>query len=227
MSQVRPVSARFITSAVEEKGWPAGLGPEVAFCGRSNVGKSTLLNALCGRAGLARVSRTPGRTRLLNFFGVTLRDGEDRDTEVVLADLPGFGYAQVSRAERAGWRSMVERYFVGRAALRAVVVLVDSRRAQDVGDDPALLQEERDLAVWLSAQGKAVVVVMTKADKLGKSQRKPAAEKAARFLGCGAPVVFSALAETAACSDGLWRRLSPRLLSAGSPAQPGAAIIDT
>lgn len=206
------IGAEFLVSAVEPKGWPRDRGPEVAFCGRSNVGKSTLLNAVCGRTGLARVSRTPGRTRLLNFFLVKVRRG-GQDQELVLADLPGFGYAQVSRTERSAWRGMVERYFTGRRELRAVVLLIDSRRALEVDDDPTLLQEEAELYRWLQGLGKAVVVVMTKADKLSKSQRKPAAERAARLLGCGGQmVVFSA--HTGEGLGELWRRLLSSLVSA-------------
>ena len=99
---IRVLDARFLTTAVEESGWPPGEVNEIAFVGRSNVGKSSMINALTGRRKLVRVSGTPGRTRTLNFFEVLLdRDGERRTLR--LADLPGYGFAKVSRAERSSF----------------------------------------------------------------------------------------------------------------------------
>src|SRR6516162_3175454 len=117
---MKVLEADFLTSATEKSagaGWPAAGPPEIAFAGRSNVGKSTLLAALMQRRGLVRVSSTPGRTRLINFFRLLT----DRLGELRLVDLPGYGYAKVSKAERETWRPFVERYLGGgRATLRAV-----------------------------------------------------------------------------------------------------------
>ena len=161
---IRVLDARFLTTAVEEAGWPAPEVPEIAFVGRSNVGKSSMINALTGRRKLVRVSNTPGRTRTLNFFDVLLeRDGSRRT--VRLADLPGYGFARVSRAERASWEAMITPYLEKRSSLRGVVAIVDA----EVG---ATADDVRTLA-YLVAAGRRVLVAATKLDRLGKSHRKP------------------------------------------------------
>ena len=161
---IRVLDARFLTTAVEEAGWPAADVPEIAFVGRSNVGKSSMINALTGRRKLVRVSNTPGRTRTLNFFDVLLeRDGSRRT--VRLADLPGYGYAKVSQAERASWERMITTYLQKRSSLRGVVAIVDA----EVG---ATEDDVRTLA-YLVAAGRRVLVAATKVDRLGKSHRKP------------------------------------------------------
>jgi GTP-binding protein len=124
--------------------------PEVAFAGRSNVGKSSLLNTLVRRTALARVSRTPGRTREINFFEI--------NGEFILVDLPGYGYARVSKADRAAWRPLIEGYLRDSAMLRGLVLLLDARR------DPTP-DDERMLA-FLAERGLPVLVVITKIDKL-------------------------------------------------------------
>jgi len=146
--------AEFVTSAVRKSDYPAGELPEVALAGRSNVGKSSLLNRLAVRKSLARTSKTPGRTRLINFF---LINGVFR-----LVDLPGYGYAKVSARERESWRKMVEDYLSTRKNLRGVVLLVDSRHpptSQDV-----------QMYGWLKHRGIPAAVVATKADKLSRSK---------------------------------------------------------
>ncbi len=194
---VRIASAEFERSAAAPGDWPAvdPEWPEVAFCGRSNVGKSSLMNFLVERKGLARVSRTPGRTRLTNFFKVEIVDGERR-RKLRLVDLPGFGYAQVSKSERATWRPAIEAYLARRDGLRAVVLLVDARRGPEL--------DERELAPWIARRGVAVVPVLTKADKLAKHERRLAADAAARTLAAR-PVLTSA--EKNEGRDELWRRL--------------------
>src|SRR3954447_9146724 len=118
---MRPRSARFVISASRPEEFPTGDLPEVAFAGRSNVGKSSLINTLPGVDGLARTSRTPGRTRLLNWFRVEpLKGGA-----LHFVDLPGYGYAAVDRGLRASWRPLMESYLTDRPALRAVVLLID------------------------------------------------------------------------------------------------------
>ncbi len=170
---IRVLDSRFLTTAVEEAGWPAGDVPEVAFVGRSNVGKSSMINALTGRRKLVRVSNTPGRTRTLNFFDVVLeRDGARRT--VRLADLPGYGFAKVSKAERSSWERMITTYLERRASLRGVVAIVDA----EVG---ATEDDVRTLAYLVTA-GRRVLVAATKLDRLAKSHRKPRLSETAERL---------------------------------------------
>ena len=161
---IRVLDASFLTTAVEEAGWPAADVPEIAFVGRSNVGKSSMINALTGRRKLVRVSNTPGRTRTLNFFDVLLERGELRRA-VRLADLPGYGFAKVSRDERANWERMITTYLQRRTSLRGVVAIVDA----EVG---ATEDDVRTLA-YLVSGGRRVLVAATKLDRLGKARRKP------------------------------------------------------
>jgi GTP-binding protein len=192
---MRPRRAEFVTSASEPRGFPRPELPEVAVAGRSNVGKSSLINALAGAPGLARTSNTPGRTRLLNWFRIEPQKGP----AFVLVDLPGFGYARVSKTMRASWRPLVEAYVQGREVLRAVILLVDARRGAE--------EEEQDLVAWLADLGVPVQVVLTKADKLPKSKRKPASGGVRRELGLPRdPIVSSA--ETGEGLPELWRFLT-------------------
>ncbi|HVO21136.1 MAG TPA: ribosome biogenesis GTP-binding protein YihA/YsxC, partial [Anaeromyxobacter sp.] len=125
---VQVASAEFARTATRREDWPRGSAPEFAFVGRSNVGKSSMLNALTRRKGLARVSNSPGRTRALQFFDVTYRPTPAaRPRPLRLCDLPGYGYAKVSKAERDRWAAMIEDYLRSREALRAVVLIVDAR----------------------------------------------------------------------------------------------------
>lgn len=142
--------------------------PEVAVLGRSNVGKSSVINALVGRKNLARTSSTPGKTRRIYFFRV--------EGALYLVDLPGFGWAKVGREERAAWQPMVESYLRGtRAALRGAIVLIDLRRGP--GD------EERSLLEWLRSEGIEVRVIWTKSDKLKAGQVARQADGFAAELG--------------------------------------------
>jgi GTP-binding protein len=201
--RLRVVRAEFVRSGADPSvgaGWPASGPPEVAFLGRSNVGKSTLLGALMGQRGLVRTSSTPGRTRLINFFRVLVKAGGRPDpTELAFVDLPGFGYAKVSREERAAWRPFVEAYLERRPTLKACVLIVDARRVDD-GE----LFDETELATWLTDRGLALVLVMTKSDKLAKHERRPAAERLRRRFAV-APVAVSATSGDGL--DELWRRL--------------------
>jgi GTP-binding protein len=163
------VRARFVTSAARPGDFPPETLPEVAVVGRSNVGKSSLINALVGQDGLARTSRTPGRTRLINWFEI---GGQPR---FFLVDLPGYGYAEVSQQTREGWRPLIEAYLAQRASLAGVLLLVDIRRnAED---------EELDFVPWLAQRGTPLVVALTKADKLPKNKRTLEAARAKKLLG--------------------------------------------
>jgi GTP-binding protein len=199
---MRVVEAEFLQSGTDDPaGWPPEGPPEIAFIGRSNVGKSTLLAALLGRKALVRTSATPGRTRLINFFSCAVED-QGRRTELRLVDLPGFGYAKVAKSEREAWRPFIQRYLGQRATLRAGVLLVDARR-QPTRDEP-LFFSESEIAGWLAGRGVTVLPALTKADQLRKHERKPAAERVRGILGAP-PLVISATSGDGV--DELWRRL--------------------
>lgn len=161
------VKARFVISASKPTEFPAENLPEIAVVGRSNVGKSSLINALVGQDGLARTSRTPGRTRLVNWFEI--------DTKFHLVDLPGYGYAEVSRDMRESWRPLIESYLSDRKTLAGVLMLIDVRRGPE--------EEELDFVPWLEAKEIPIVVALTKADKLAKNKRMLEVLKAKKALG--------------------------------------------
>ena len=159
---MKVIAADFLTTAVAPEGWPSDDVPEIAFVGRSNVGKSSMLNKLTGRKGLARVSGTPGRTRTLNFFDLTL-DRAARKEKIRFCDLPGYGFAKVSRSDRAQWAEMIEGYLTERKPLKAVVVIIDSK-VGPTDDDLEMLR-------WLESAGRRPIVVATKIDKMPKAHR--------------------------------------------------------
>src|SRR6476469_4819430 len=145
--EVRISEAEFTAGAQKREQLPAPKGPEIAFAGRSNVGKSSLLNMMLARKGLARTSRTPGCTRQINFFDIAVAGGP----KLVFVDLPGYGYAKVSKAESRDWKKLLEGYLQERTTLEAVVVLVDARRGVE--------QDERDLIEFLGLRKGLPVVV--------------------------------------------------------------------
>jgi GTP-binding protein len=147
-------SVQFEKGAVHPFGWVPPTLPEFAFLGRSNVGKSTLLNALLGRRSVARVSSQPGKTREINFFRV--------NESLRFVDLPGYGYAAVSEATRRQFRRMIETYVAEREPLLRIFHLIDIRH------DPT--EEDRRVHGWLLELGKVVCVVATKADKIGRTK---------------------------------------------------------
>lgn len=165
--------------------------PEVALAGRSNVGKSSLLNRLVGQRGLARVSKTPGRTQQINFFVV-----EERLT---LVDLPGYGFARVPREVQAEWKGLVEGYLTVRPNLRAVGVLVDLRRG--IQDDDRMLLE------YVSSLGLASFVVVTKIDKLARGERL----LRLRAMQATGIAVVATSAQTGDGIEELWEAIEARL----------------
>ncbi len=190
------VDARFVLGVPAAAQLPPPTLMEVAFAGRSNVGKSSLLNTLMQRHGLARTSGTPGCTRQLNVFEVAL--SEDRRFHFV--DLPGYGYARVSKAERRSWGPMIEGYLRERPSLRALFLLVDVRRGLE-DDDVALLE----FLTAVRPEGSCrVYVVATKLDKIVRAKQKPAVE-AVKSVAKVPVVGFSS--ETGAGRDELWRRI--------------------
>jgi GTP-binding protein len=156
---VKPASAERIASATGPEGFPRGGLPEIAILGRSNVGKSSLLNQLVARKRLAFASSKPGTTRLLHFYKVERTGGA-----LVLVDVPGYGFARVSRTERDAWRALVEGYLQDRAPLRACLLLQDVRR--DLSEDETLLLP------WLAERGVPTIAALTKCDKLSANERR-------------------------------------------------------
>lgn len=142
--------AKLLISAVSEQQFPEGNLPEIAFVGRSNVGKSSLINMILGRRSFARTSQTPGKTRTINFYEI--------NQQLRLVDLPGYGYAKVSKAEKAKWAGFIERYIEGREELLRVVLLLDARH-EPTQDDKAMIQ-------YLRHQGRPFLVALTKIDKV-------------------------------------------------------------
>jgi GTP-binding protein len=182
------VKARFVISASQTSEFPPPSLPEVAVVGRSNVGKSSLINALVGHDGLARTSRTPGRTRLANWFAI-----EER---FFLVDLPGYGYAEVSQATRESWRPLIEGYLAERKSLAGVLLLIDIRRG--------VQDEELDFLPWLAEREMPVVLALTKADKLAKNKRSLEVTRARQALALRRdPVAVSA--QSGEGVDPLWR----------------------
>ena len=205
--ETRVLDATFVAGATDGEGLPPPTLVEVAFAGRSNVGKSSLLNAMMQRRGLARTSNTPGCTRQLNVFEVRCADG----LTLRFVDLPGYGWARRSKQERKEWQAMIEGYLRRRAGLRAVVLLADVRRG--------LEEEERQLVEFLaeprqvSASGPLpVVLVATKLDKVGAAARKPAMLKLRRESGS---IGARAIGFSAVTGDGreeLWARIRAAVL---------------
>jgi GTP-binding protein len=165
MSQTRIVDAEFVAAAGTFEQLPPPQYPEIAFAGRSNVGKSTLMNAIMGRRKLVRTSSTPGCTRTVSFFHATTAD----KTHVMLVDLPGYGYAQRSHTERKGWARLIEGYLLKRSNLRAVVLLIDARRDATAAD--LELIEMLKLTDTETRVPAGVVLVATKLDEVPSSQR--------------------------------------------------------
>jgi GTP-binding protein len=186
------LSARIVATAAGPEGFPPERLPEVAFLGRSNVGKSSLLNRLVARKQLARTSRTPGKTRLLHFYCV-----ERPGSELLLVDLPGYGYAKTAKSERASWKGLVEGYLEGRRALRAAVLLQDLRR--DPSEDETLLLD------WLARREIPALVALTKIDKLKPARRAARLRELDGSLPVQADWVVATSARTGAGIDQVWR----------------------
>jgi GTP-binding protein len=188
-------STEFIKSAVKPSHYPEGDLPEIAFAGRSNVGKSSLINVLVNRKNLVRTSSTPGRTQLINFFNV--------NGSFTLVDLPGYGYARVPLAVKKEWGPMMETYFAKRSNLRGVVMIFDVRRTP-VAEDIQMLQ-------WLRAYGIPPLLVVTKCDKVSRNERAKQADVIARTLGVmkGDLCFFSALSKDG--TEEIWQRIETLL----------------
>ncbi len=190
-------SAQFIKSATALAHYPAEELPEVAFAGKSNVGKSSLINGLLNRRKLAQTSSTPGRTRLINFFAV--------NDKLSFVDLPGYGYARVPEDMKRQWGNMIETYLLNRTTLRLVIVILDVRRDLS-GEDLALLE-------WLQFHGIPHCTVLTKIDKVSKNDLVKRKRNIRKRLGLDASVpvlAFSAL--TGEGKDEIWQTILQRAI---------------
>lgn len=173
-----PVEVRYIIGAARRSQFPSEELPEVAFLGRSNVGKSSLLNCLLGGRRFAKTSSTPGATRLIHFYRV--------DGRFQFADLPGYGYARVPQEMQASWRELAEAYLLERRGLAAAILLLDSRRGW--------MQKDKELKDWLEFHERPYLVVATKIDKLNQSERMRGLAAIRGELGNGSePIPFSAV----------------------------------
>jgi GTP-binding protein len=173
---MKVTSTEFIKSAFTEEHWPVQPLPEIAFLGRSNVGKSSLINSLLGVKGLARTSSTPGRTQSLNFFLINNR--------FRFVDLPGYGYARVPRNVKSEWNEMATNFLAKRAGLVLSIQIVDSRH------EPTTL--DLQLNDWLEHHAKPRVIVATKSDKLSNNELRKNLERVRRVMGTTEVVAYSA-----------------------------------
>jgi GTP-binding protein len=182
----------FLTSAFSQNQYPPPDRPEIAFAGKSNVGKSSLINVLANRKGLAITSTRPGRTQSINFFQINDR--------LYFVDLPGYGFARVPIKVKKSWQQMVETYLRSRSNLRAVVVILDIRR------DPA--SGDIDLLDWLRHYNIHAITILTKADKISRQQARTRAHKIGRqfnSISSTAPTVFSA--KTRQGRNEIWEKI--------------------
>jgi len=193
MSRAHPrPKTTFVTSAASPKDFPPPTLPELAVVGRSNVGKSSLINALVGQDGLARTSRTPGRTQLINWFSVAAQP------PFHLVDLPGYGYAKVPSGMKDSWKPLIEAYLSERKTLAGVLLLIDIRRGAE--------DEELDFVPWLAQRGVPIVVALTKADKLPKNKRMLEVSRQRQALNLTRdPFAVSTLSSDGI--DAVWRAL--------------------
>jgi len=203
---MKVISAEFIKSCATLEQCPQDGVLSLACVGRSNVGKSTLINTLLNRKGLAKVSRTPGKTRLLNFFRVSL--SYPALSPFYLVDLPGYGYAKVAKSMRDEWGSLINQYLEAEPTLRGVLFLVDARVAQ--AQDEMAYQ-------WLKGLGHRPIIVLTKMDKLGNNERRScvaAVQKRFQLFEDDPVIAYSSL--TREGTDALWGAIKTALVEPAS-----------
>ena len=184
-------SAKFVTSATKPSQYPPADLPEIAFAGRSNVGKSSLINTLVNRRHLVKTSSTPGRTQLINFFNI--------NDSIGFVDLPGYGYARVPVSVRKKWGPMIETFLSQRETLKGIVVIMDIRRTPGT--------EEIDLLNWLAHFNIAPVLVITKADKLSKNKQIKQVNHIIQTLAVDRNEVILFSAKTRLGKDAVWEAI--------------------
>ncbi|MDP4093117.1 MAG: ribosome biogenesis GTP-binding protein YihA/YsxC [Bacillota bacterium] len=189
-------NAKYELTAVRPEQYPAGSMPEVAFAGRSNVGKSSIINTLTNRKNIARVGATPGKTKEINFYNI--------EEKLYFVDLPGYGYAKVSKEKKASWNEVIETYLYTRKQLQFIILLVDIRHAPSE-DDKAMYE-------WMKSHNIPYVIVAAKADKITKSQINVRLKEIKAVLGVPEgiePIPFSS--ETRQGKDQVWGRIDQAL----------------
>jgi len=196
---MKVTSTEFLKSSFTEPDWPSGALPEIAFMGRSNVGKSSLINSLLGVKGLARTSSTPGRTQSLNFFLI--------NRKFRFVDLPGFGYARVPKAVKSTWDEMVSSYLAKRSQLVLSIHIVDSRH------EPTTL--DLQLHEWLEHSARPRLIVATKSDKLSNNELKECLGRVKRVFSEDRVVTFSA--KTGRGGNEIWRAIESALAGFNLP----------
>jgi GTP-binding protein len=188
-------SAEFVTSAVKKAQYPPEVLPEIAFAGRSNVGKSSLINTLVNRKRLVKTSSTPGRTQLINFFNI--------NNNLTFVDLPGYGYAKVPAAVRKKWGPMIETYLSSRNTLKGVVIILDIRRHPR--------EEEQNLIHWLAHYSIASILVLTKTDKLSRTKVAQQHNAIIRALAMEKEEAILFSAKTRRGRDAIWNAILDRV----------------
>lgn len=201
-------SAEFVTSAVKTAQYPPPDFPEVAFAGRSNVGKSSLINTLVNRRRLVKTSSTPGRTQLINFFLI--------NGDLMMVDLPGYGYAKVPAAIKKQWGPMVEAYLSKRPSLKAVVLLMDLRRVPG--------PEELNFMEWLRHYGVTPIPVLTKCDKLSKTNQAKQRRVNAQALGLTADALILFSAKSGQGKEALWQLIEKTIEASDASRHPAGTI---
>ncbi len=186
------INAEYITSAARIDQLPRESLPEIALTGRSNVGKSSMINALVGKPGLARTSNTPGRTQTLNYYRITPENGKP----FFLVDMPGYGFAAVSKASRAQWKDLIEDYFNTRPTLCGIMQIIDLRHPPQPLD--------HTMTQWLNDNGHRYMVVGTKADKLAKTKVPGLLKQFKENLNVDIQDMIAFSAETGLGRDQLW-----------------------
>lgn len=189
------MKAEFITSAKEPKGYPPTEFPEIAFAGRSNVGKSSMINTILERRNLVKVGKTPGKTRLVNFFLV--------EDQFMLVDLPGYGYAKVSKEEKRQWGETIENYFTMRPQLVSCVLILDIRR------DPN--EDDMNMLFWFTHYGLKPIIALTKCDKQSNNQNNSRLAAISKQLNIPREefVLFSSLTKKG--KDEIWAKIQEAL----------------
>ncbi|MBW1835551.1 MAG: YihA family ribosome biogenesis GTP-binding protein [Deltaproteobacteria bacterium] len=188
-------SAEFVKSAVKPSQYPPAILPEIAFAGRSNVGKSSLINTLVNRKHLVKISRTPGRTQLINFFNI--------NGAFSFVDLPGYGYAKVPLAVKKKWGPMIETYLSARKTLQGVVFIMDIRRI------PA--QEELNFVEWLDQCALPGILILTKMDKLSKTKQAKQQNSIAETLAVKKDDLILFSAKSRQGKDSVWKAIEKLL----------------